>query len=611
MAERRIVCRFCLHRKGLCRLSGRICRALRMPGKLDRRSLRFRDREQIAGVVFVINGAVVSADRACRAVLRIIRRVKDRKDVRRGRALRAIRVHPDADKPARLIVCAFIEIEGSLRFPRRAQKGRALRAAGHGELPLERQITRLRVLLHNGKPTARPRPRAGSDIDIALIIDRRARASHAEKAGPELRERTGLAVHLRRAEIAALCGKVNAPGLLRIGQRASLVAEPLELTRLGNGVLARFILAEAQNARGSTCAAWLPVVRADKNIVPDRDCAGPVKAARVCIAPDALSRRRQADIVLCAGLRIIKSRVDPAFGHQNRAAVLPSGGKPAKRPFLRERILVECLDHAAVQRHIDRVPGDRRWDRAETVLPVHHLLHGHASVQRLDLIKRPPRRRIDKLTLHDRLPGIDDGACRHALRRRADFSRPLELCIVRRGRLHVCNAHVAVVPPETEPRGHHRPRQQPEHQHKYQHQRDNSLLHTFLHVPGVFRLSSRRPSPCLRSLPQTKKLPHPIGAAAVFLRKLYARRLFPQRRIQPPCRSPDSHVRGFPRVLAQPSRFPNDRLSPMRSDSCIQCRAASFLLPVSSVRVLESPRVQTQDGGILLSEPLYRPPGYL
>ena len=611
MAERRIVCRFCLHRKGLCRLSGRICRALRMPGKLDRRSLRFRDREQIAGVVFVINGAVVSADRACRAVLRIIRRVKDRKDVRRGRALRAIRVHPDADKPARLIVCAFIEIEGSLRFPRRAQKGRALRAAGHGELPLERQITRLRVLLHNGKPTARPRPRAGSDIDIALIIDRRARASHAEKAGPELRERTGLAVHLRRAEIAALCGKVNAPGLLRIGQRASLVAEPLELTRLGNGVLARFILAEAQNARGSTCAAWLPVVRADKNIVPDRDCAGPVKAARVCIAPDALSRRRQADIVLCAGLRIIKSRVDPAFGHQNRAAVLPSGGKPAKRPFLRERILVECLDHAAVQRHIDRVPGDRRWDRAETVLPVHHLLHGHASVQRLDLIKRPPRRRIDKLTLHDRLPGIDDGACRHTLRRRADFSRPLELCIVRRGRLHVCNAHVAVVSPETEPRGHHRPRQQPEYQHKCQHQRDNSLLHTFLHVLGVFRLSSRRPSPCLRSLPQTKKLPHPIDAAAVFLRKLYARRLFPQRCTQPPCRSPDSHVRGFPRVLAQPSRFPNDRLSPMRSDSCIQCRAASFLLPVSSVRVLESPRVQTQDGGILLSDPLYRPPGYL
>ena len=546
MAERRIVCRFCLHRKGLCRLSGRICRALRMPGKLDRRSLRFRDREQIAGVVFVINGAVVSADRACRAILRIIRRVKDRKDVRRGRALRAIRVHPDADKPARLIVCAFIEIEGSLRFPRRAQKGRALRAAGHGELPLERQITRLRVLLHNGKPTARPRPRAGSDIDIALIIDRRARASHAEKAGPELRERTGLAVHLRRAEIAALCGKVNAPGLLRIGQRASLVAEPLELTRLGNGVLARFILAEAQNARGSTCAAWLPVVRADKNIVPDRDCAGPVKAARVCIAPDALSRRRQADIVLCAGLRIIKSRVDPAFGHQNRAAVLPSGGKPAKRPFLRERILVECLDHAAVQRHIDRVPGDRRWDRAETVLPVHHLLHGHASVQRLDLIKRPPRRRIDKLTLHDRLPGIDDGACRHTLRRRADFSRPLELCIVRRGRLHVCNAHVAVVSPETEPRGHHRPRQQPEYQHKCQHQRDNSLLHTFLHVPGVFRLSSRKPGPCLRSLPQTKKLPHPIGAAAVFLRKLYARRLFPQRCTQPPCRSPDSHVRGFP-----------------------------------------------------------------
>ena len=581
-----------------------------MPGKLDRRSLRFRDREQIAGVVFVINGAVVSADRACRAVLRIIRRVKDRKDVRRSRALRAIRVHPDADKPARLIVCAFIEIEGSLRLPRCAQKGRALRAAGHRELPLERQITRLRVLLHNGKPTARPRPRAGSDVDIALIIDRRARASHAEGARLELRERTGLAVHLRRAEIAALCGKVNAPGLLRIGQRASLVAEPLELTRLGNGVLARFILAEAQNARGSTCAAWLPVVRADKNIVPDRDCAGPVKATRVCIAPDALSRRRQADIVLCAGLRIIKSRVDPAFGHQNRAAVLPSGGKPANRPFLLERILVERLDPAAVQRHIDRVPRDRRRDRAETVLPVHHLLHGHASVQRLDLIKRPPRRRIDKLTLHDRLPGID-AACRHALRRRADFSRPLELCIVRRGRLHVCNAHVAVVPPETEPRGHHRPRQQPEHQHKYQHQRDNSLLHTFLHVPGVFRLSSRKPSPCLRSLPQTKKLPHPIGAAAVFLRKLYARRLFPQRRIQPPCRSPDSHVRGFPRVLAQPSRFPNDRLSPMRSDSCIQCRAASVLLPVSSVRVLESPRVQTQDGGILLSYPLYRPPGYL
>ena len=611
MAERRIVCRFCLHRKGLRRLSGRICRALRMPGKLDRRSLRFRDREQIAGVVFVINGAVVSADRACRAVLRIIRRVKDRKDVRRSRALRAIRVHADADKPARLIVCAFIEIEGSPRFPRRAQKGRALRAAGHGELPLERQITRLRVLLHNGKPTARPRPRAGSDVDIALIIDRRARASHAEGARLELRERTGLAVHLRRAEIAALCGKVNAPGLLRIGQRASLVAELLQLERLRNRILARLVLAEAQNARGSACAAWLPVVRADKNIVPDRDCAGPVKATRVCIAPDALSRRRQADIVLRAGLRIIKSRVDPAFGHQNRAAVLPSGGKPAKRPFLCERILVERLDHAAVQRHIDRVPGDRRRDRAETVLPVHHLLHGHASVQRLDLIKRPPRRRIDKLTLHDRLPGIDDGACRHALRRRADFSRPLELCIVRRGRLHVCNAHVAVVPPETEPRGHHRPRQQPEHQHKYQHQRDNSLLHTFLHVPGVFRLSSRKPSPCLRSLPQTKKLPHPIGAAAVFLRKLYARRLFPQRCTQPPCRSPDSHVRGFPRVLAQPSRFPNDRLSPMRSDSCIQCRAASFLLPVSSVRVPEGPRVQTQDGGILLSEPLYRPPGYL
>ena len=610
MAERRIVCRFCLHRKGLRRLSGRICRALRMPGKLDRRSLRFRDREQIAGVVFVINGAVVSADRACRAVLRIIRRVKDRKDVRRSRALRAIRVHADADKPARLIVCAFIEIEGSLRLPRCAQKGRALRAAGHRELPLERQITRLRVLLHNGKPTARPRPRAGSDVGIALIIDRRARASHAEKAGPELRERTGLAVHLRRAEIAALCGKVNAPGLLRIGQRASLVAELLQLERLRNRILARLVLAEAQNARGSACAAWLPVVRADKNIVPDRDRAGPVKAARVCIAPDALSRRRQADIVLCAGLRIIKSRVDPAFGHQNRAAVLPSGGKPAKRPFLCERILVERLDHAAVQRHIDRVPGDRRRDRAETVLPVHHLLHGHASVQRLDLIKRPPRRRIDKLTLHDRLPGID-AACRHALRRRADFSRPLELCIVRRGRLHVCNAHVAPVSPEAGPRGHHRPRQQPEHQNQRQHQRDNSLLHTFLHVPGVFRLSSRKPSPCLRSLPQTKKLPHPIGAAAVFLRKLYARRLFPQRRIQPPCRSPDSHVRGFPRVLAQPSRFPNDRLSPMRSDSCIQCRAASVLLPVSSVRVLESPRVQTQDGGILLSYPLYRPPGYL
>ena len=323
-----------------------------------------------------------------------------------------------------------------------------------------------------------------------------------------------------------------------------------------------------------------------------------------------LSRRRQADIVLCAGLRIIKSRVDPAFGHQNRAAVLSSGGKPAKRPFLRERILVECLDHAAVQRHIDRVPGDRRRDRAKTVLPVHHLLHGHVSVQRLDLIKRPPRRRIDKLTLHDRLPGID-GACRHALRRRADFSRPLELCIVRRGRLHVCNAHVAVVSPEAGPRGHHRSRQQPEYQHKCQHQRDNSLLHTFLHVPGVFRLSSRKPSLCLRSLPQTKKLPHPIGAAAVFLRKLYARRLFPQRRTQPPCRSPDSHVRGFPRVLAQPSRFPNDRLSPMRSDSCIQCRAASFLLPVSSVRVPEGPRVQTQDGGILLSYLLYRPPGYL
>ncbi|CAH0535241.1 hypothetical protein [Oscillospiraceae bacterium] len=49
----------------------------------------------------------------------------------------------------------------------------------------------------------------------------------------------------------------------------------------------------------------------------------------------------------------------------------------------------------------------------------------------------------------------------------------------------------------------------------------------------------------------------------------------------------------------------------MRSDSCIQCRAASFLLPVSSVRVPEGPRVQTQDGGILLSDPLYRPPGYL
>ena len=581
-----------------------------MPGKLDRRSLRFRDREQIAGVVFVINGAVVSADRACRAVLRIIRRVKDRKDVRRSRALRAIRVHPDADKPARLIVCAFIEIEIPLRLPRCAQKGRALRAAGHRELPLERQNACLRILFHDGKAAVRPRTCAGSDIDIALIIDRRARASHAEGARLELRERTGLAVHLRRAEIAALRRKINPPGLFGIRERTSLVAEPLELTRLGNGVLARFILAEAQNARGSACAAWLPVVRADKNIVPDRDRAGPVKAARIFIAPDALSRRRQADIVLRAGLRIIKSRVDPAFGHQNRAAVLPSGGKPAKRPFLRERILVECLDHAAVQRHIDRVPGDRRRDRAETVLPVHHLLHGHASVQRLDLIKRPPCRRIDKLTLHDRLPGID-GACRHALRRRADFSRPLELCIVRRGRLHVCNAHVAPVSPETEPRGHHRSRQQPEHQHKYQHQRDNSLLHTFLHVPGVFRLSSRKPSPCLRSLPQTKKLPHPIGAAAVFLRKLYARRLFPQRCTQPPCRSPDSHVRGFPRVLAQPSRFPNDRLSPMRSDSCIQCRAASFLLPVSSVRVPEGPRVQTQDGGILLSEPLYRPPGYL
>ena len=384
----------------------------------------------------------------------------------------------------------------------------------------------------------------------------------------------------------------------------------MQLEHLRNGILARLVLAEAQNARGSVHTALRAVVRADKNIVPDRDRAGPVKAARVFIAPDVLSRRRQADIVLCAGLRIIKSRVDPAFGHQNRAAVLPSGGKPAKRPFLRERILVECLDHAAVQRHIDRVPGDRRRDRAETVLPVHHLLHGHASVQRLDLIKRPPRRRIDKLTLHDRLPGID-GACRHALRRRADFSRPLELCIVRRGRLHVCNAHVASVSPEAGPRGHHRPRQQPEHQNQRQHQRDNSLLHTFLHVPGVFRLSSRKPSLCLRSLPQTKKLPHPIGAAAVFLRKLYARRLFPQRRTQPPCRSPDSHVRGFPRVLAQPSRFPNDRLSPMRSDSCIQCRAASFLLPVSSVRVPEGPRVQTQDGGILLSDPLYRPPGYL
>ena len=73
-----------------------------------------------------------------------------------------------------------------------------------------------------------------------------------------------------------------------------------------------------------------------------------------------------------------------------------------------------------------------------------------------------------------------------------------------------------------------------------------------------------------------------------------------------------THTSGAsPCVLAQPSRFPNDRLSPMRSDSCIQCRAASFLLPVSSVRVLESPRVQTQDGGILLSETLYRPPGYL
>ena len=610
MAERRIVCRHCLHRKGLCRLSGRICRALRMPGKLDRRSLRFRDREQIAGVVFVINGAVVSADRACRAVLRIIRRVKDRKDVRRGRALRAIRVHPDADKPARLIVCAFIEIEIPLRFPRCAQKGRALRAAGHRELPLERQITRLRVLLHNSKPTARPRTCAGSDIDIALIIDWRARTSHAEKAGPELRERTGRTVHLRRAEIAALRRKINPPGLFGIRERASLVAKVLQLEHLRNGILARLVLAEAQNARGSVHTALRAIVRADKNIVPDRDRAGPVKAARVFIAPDVLSRRRQADIVLCAGLRIIKSRVDPAFGHQNRAAVLSSGGKPAKRPFLRERILVECLDHAAVQRHIDRVPGDRRRDRAETVLPVHHLLHGHASVQRLDLIKRPPRRRIDKLTLHDRLPGID-GACRHALRRRADFSRPLELCIVRRGRLHVCNAHVASVSPEAGPRGHHRPRQQPEHQNQRQHQRDNSLLHTFLHVPGVFRLSSRKPSLCLRSLPQTKKLPHPIGAAAVFLRKLYARRLFPQRRIQPPCRSPDSHVRGFPRVLAQPSRFPNDRLSPMRSDSCIQCRAASFLLPVSSVRVPESPRVQTQDGGILLSETLYCPPGYL
>ena len=425
-----------------------------MPGKLDRRSLRFRDREQIAGVVFVINGAVVSADRACRAVLRIIRRVKDRKDVICRRALRAIRVHADADQAARLVVVAVVKIEVAFRLVRRAQKGRALRAAGHRELPLERQITRLRVLLHNSKPTARPRPRAGSDVDIALIIDRRARTSHAEKAGPELRERTGLAVHLRRAEISALRRKINPPGLFGIRERASLVAELLQLERLRNGIFARLVLAEAQNVRGSVHTALRAVVRADKNIVPDRDRAGPVKAARVCIAPDELSRRRQADIVLCAGFRIIKTRVNALPRHQHRAVVLPSGGKPAKRPFLRERILVECLDHAAVQRHIDRVPGDRRRDRAETVLPVHHLLHGHASVQRLDLIKRPPRRRIDKLTLHDRLPGID-GACRHALRRRADFSRPLELCIVRRGRLHVCNAHVAVVSPETEPRGHH------------------------------------------------------------------------------------------------------------------------------------------------------------
>ena len=42
-----------------------------------------------------------------------------------------------------------------------------------------------------------------------------------------------------------------------------------------------------------------------------------------------------------------------------------------------------------------------------------------------------------------------------------------------------------------------------------------------------------------------------------------------------------THTSGLPPRPSSLLGFPNDRLSPMRSDSCLQCRAASFLLPVS------------------------------
>ena len=70
-----------------------------------------------------------------------------------------------------------------------------------------------------------------------------------------------------------------------------------------------------------------------------------------------------------------------------------------------------------------------------------------------------------------------------------------------------------------------------------------------------------------------------------------------------------THMSG---AFSAPSRsllgFPMAGFRQKRSDPCIQCRAASFLraplfrrtyVLFSSVRVLSSPRVQRQDGGIL------------